>query len=168
RNGSGSAPNARTGARRPPAPRPSPSSPAMGTTTWWLRIAWARTASLLGSRCNAATASGARPVIRPGKRPGDSRSGPGIKMSSPTPSGRPRAPRRARSHRRSDQCERSALLRGVPSEDDLQAIPRRRDLDPVIGARDLLEPARLVEQRGDPLVVEDRLVMVEAQPPGAR
>src|SRR5437879_3782083 len=86
-------------------------------------------------------------------------------MSSAAPRGWPRLPQRTRTQRRSDQC---SVLRPEGSESDLHAVVGRQDLRPPLGAGDLLEPARLGEERGDSLVVGDGLVVVEAQALGAR
>src|SRR5262245_38661899 len=56
---------------------------------------------------------------------------------------------------------------GYPSERDLQAVVRGENLHPMIDARDLLEAPRLREQRGQALIVRDRLVMIEAEAAGA-
>src|SRR5215472_14150621 len=89
------------------------------------------------------------------------------------PSGRPRRPRSARAQRRSAQWARS---RGVGSfilsrsERDLQAVVGGQHLHTVPRPRasDLLQPPRLSEEGGEALVVEDGLVVIEAEAAGPR
>src|SRR5215510_1539700 len=93
--------------------------------------------------------------------------------STSRPSGRPRRPRSTRAQRRSTQWARSPGVGSfIPggSERDLQAVIGSQDLDAVARscASDLLQPLRLREEGGETLVVEDGLVVVEAETAGPR
>src|SRR5262252_2467655 len=93
--------------------------------------------------------------------------------STSRPSGRPRRPRSTRAQRRSAQWARSpgvgSFIAGG-SEPDLQAVVGSQHLHAVARSRagDLLQPLRLHEEGGETLVVEDGLVVVEAEAAGPR
>src|SRR5262252_2260465 len=93
--------------------------------------------------------------------------------STSRPSGRPRRPRSTRAQRRSAQWARSpgvgSFIAGG-SEPDLQAVVGSQHLHAVARSRagDLLQPLRLREEAGETLVVEDGLVVVEAEAAGPR